>query len=421
MAELLPCRWESSLDRGGLSRRDRSAGSYDAYLPDPLVGRAFTLDGATAADVADAEIALARLDRDATALSDTEVLSRLLLRAEAVASSRIEGLEIGARRLLRAEAAASLDGSSTDVTAVEVLANIDAMALGVRAVSRGQEITAEVLTDVHRRLMMGTNLASHGGRYRNQQNWIGGSSYNPRSATYVPPPPRYVEELMADLIAFANTDDLPAVAQAAIAHAQFETIHPFVDGNGRAGRVLIHLVLRRRGLSERVIAPVSLVLATATRSYIDGLNGFRHLGSSDTAAAVEGANAWIGRFAAACARSVADAAVFESRTAALLAAWRDRVAPLRSDSAAALLLPHLVGAPIITAATAAALVERSFPAANTAIDRLVDAGILRQLTVGRRNRAFEAPEVFEAFGALERCLANPDRVTNSPQRPVPRG
>ncbi|MFD3705245.1 Fic family protein [Nocardia sp. NPDC058658] len=421
MAELLQCLWESSLDRGGLSRRDRSAGSFDAYVPDLLVGRTFTLDGPTAADVADAEIAIARLDRDATALADTEVLSRLLLRAEAVASSRIEGLEIGARRLLRAEAAASFDGRSTDVTAVEVLANIDAMASGVRSVSRGQEITAEVLTDVHRRLMVGTNLVSHGGRYREQQNWIGGSSYNPRSAAYVPPPSGYVEELMADLIAFVNTDDLPAVAQAAIAHAQFETIHPFVDGNGRAGRVLIHLVLRRRGLSERVIAPVSLVLATATRSYIDGLTVFRHLGPPDTAAAMEGVNAWIGRFAAACTQAVADAAVFEARTSALLTRWRERVAPLRADSAAALLLPHLVGAPIITAATAAALVQRSFPTANTAIERLVDAGILRQLTVGRRNRAFEAPEVFEAFGALERCLANPAGETRSPQRPVPRG
>lgn len=421
MAELLSCRWESSLDRGGLSRRDRSAGSFAAYLPDPLMGRAFTFDGATAADIADAEIAIARLDRDATALSDTEVLSRLLLRAEAVASSRIEGLEIGARRLLRAEAASAFDGVSTDVTAVEVLANIDAMALGVRSVSHGAEITDAVLTDVHRRLMTGTHLASHGGRYRDQQNWIGGSSYNPRSAVYVPPPPQYVAELMADLIAFANTDDLPAVAQAAIAHAQFATIHPFVDGNGRAGRVLIHLVLRRRGLSERVIAPVSLVLATATRSYIDGLTTFRHLGRPDAAAAVEGANAWIGRFAAACTQAVTDAMVFEARTAALLTLWRERVAPLRSDSAAALLLPHLVGAPIVTVATAAALVERSFPAANTAIERLVDAGVLRQLTVGRRNRAFEAPEVFEAFGALERCLANPDGETRSPQRPVPRG
>ncbi|MFD4432085.1 Fic family protein [Nocardia sp. NPDC058497] len=323
--------------------------------------------------------------------------------------------------LLRAAAAADLDDKPADVTAVEVLANIEAMAAGVRSVSRGQAITTEVVTEVHRRLLTGTRLEPHGGRFRDRQNWIGGSDYNPRSAIYVPPPARYVEELMADLIAFLDTDDLPAVAQAAIAHAQFETIHPFVDGNGRTGRVLIHLVLRRRGLSERVIAPVSLVLATATRSYIDGLTGFRHLGAPDTAAAMEGVNTWVGRCAAACSQAVADAMVFETRTAALLANWRARLAPVRADSAAALLLPHLVGAPIITAATAAALVGRSFPAANTAIDRLVQAGILRQVSIGRRNRAFEAPDVFEAFVALERCLANADGDTLAPQRPVPRG
>jgi Fic family protein len=95
---------------------------------------------------------------------------------------------------------------------------------------------------------------------------------------YVPPPPETVAELIEDLCAFANTDDLPAVAQAAITHAQFETIHPFVDGNGRTGRAIIHLVLRRRGLALRVLPPVSLVLATLTKDYVGGLTASRYLG-----------------------------------------------------------------------------------------------------------------------------------------------
>lgn len=102
---------------------------------------------------------------------------------------------------------------------------------------------------------------NHGGRLRTLQNWIGGSAYNPCSAEFVPPPPEAVSGLLDDLVAFCNDDALPALAQAAIAHAQFET-HFFVDGNRRTGRVLIHLVLRRRGLGLRVLAPVSLVLAT---------------------------------------------------------------------------------------------------------------------------------------------------------------
>ncbi|WP_330183878.1 Fic family protein [Nocardia sp. NBC_01503] len=422
MAKVEQRHWASSLDRGGLSRRDRRAGSYQAYLPDPLVDRPLMLTGETAADIAEAEAAITRLDTEAKALAETEALSRLLLRAEAIASSRIEGLEVGARRLLRAEAAQALEGQSTDVTATEVLANIDAMALGVNSIRRGETITVEVLLDVHRRLLTGTRLEQHGGRFREQQNWIGGSSFNPCSAAYVPPPPELVPGLMVDLLAFCNGDDLPAVAQAAIAHAQFETIHPFVDGNGRTGRALIHLILRRRGLAQHVVPPVSLILATWTQSYIDGLVSFRHIGSATSPAAVDGVNIWVSRFAAACTRAVADASAFEQKAADLEQVWRERLAPVRTGSATDLLLAKLVGAPILTVTTAATLIGRSYPAANTAIDRLVQADVLRQVTVGHRNRAFESPEAVAAFTALERQLASPagDTRSSAPSRPAPR-
>ncbi|WP_280401603.1 Fic family protein [Nocardia carnea] len=422
MAELLQLHWTGNLDGGGLSRRDRGAGVYRAYLPDPLAGRRVVLAADTAADVVDAELAVARLDAEAKALVETEALSRLLLRAEAIASSRIEGLEIGARRLLRAEAARELEGECSDVTATEVLANIDAMAVATSAVGVGGVITEEALLEVHRRLLAGTRIAQHGGRWRTEQNWIGGSSFNPCSADFVPPPPAYVLRLMADLIEFCNSDDLPAIAQAAIAHAQFETIHPFVDGNGRTGRALIHMVLRRRGAVTRVVAPVSLVLATWSESYIDGLTRYRHVGSADSRQAVEDLNTWIARFAAACTRAAADASTFEAKALDLERDWRARLGSVRSNSALDLLLGKLVGAPILTVATAASLIGRSFPAANAAVDRLVDAGILRQLSVGRRNRAFESPEVIDAFTALERRLASPagDTHISQPERPVPR-
>lgn len=422
MAKLVRRHWTSNLDGGGLSRRDRRSGFYEPYLPDILTDRQLTLAGDTAADVADAEAAIVRLDTEAKALVDTEALSRLLLRAEAIASSRIEGLEIGARRLLRAEIAQSLEGDSSDSTATEVLANIDAMATGVDAVSPGEVITEDILLGIHRRLLTGTRLATHAGRWREEQNWIGGSSHNPCSAVYVPPPPEAVPELMADLLTFCNSEDLPAVAQAAVAHAQFETIHPFVDGNGRTGRALIHLVLRRRGLARHVTPPVSLILATWTQDYIDGLVRYRHIGSATSVAAMEGVNTWVSRFAAACSRAAADAATFESRAAALERNWRERLAPVRAGSATDLLLGKLVGAPIVTVATAAALIGRSYPATNTAVDRLVDADVLRQLTVGRRNRAFESPEVIAAFTDLERRLASPagDTRISTPERSVPR-
>jgi Fic family protein len=422
MSELVNRHWEGALADAGVSRRHRRSCDYEAYLPDDLIGRRFVLDGDVAADVADAEAAITRLNGEAKALVDTEALARILLRAESVASSRIEGLEVGARRLLRAEAVRSMREPLSDVTASEVLGNIDAMVYGVERIGIGDEISIDVLLEIHRRLLAGTRIESEGGRFRTAQNWIGGSDYNPCFADYIPPPPEFVPNLMGDLCAFCNTDDLPVVAQAAIAHAQFETIHPFVDGNGRTGRTLIHLVLRRRGLAVRVLPPVSLVLATLARDYVRGLTASRYVGSRASPEASAGINAWIATFAGACIRSVADATEFESRTAQLEEQWRQRLGRVRAKSATDLLLHRLAGAPVLTAESVAALIGRTFKPANDAIQRLVEVGILRQITIGRRNRAFEAPEIIEAFTDLERQLASPgaDTRTSPPSRLVPR-
>jgi Fic family protein len=392
------------------------------YFPDPLVGRPLTLDGDVAAEIADAERAITRLNTQASALADSEALARLLLRAESVASSRIEGLEVGGRRLLRAAAARQSGEDVRDVTAAAVLGNIDAMLWAVEAVPADGEITPDIILEAHRRLLAGTRLEEHGGRIRTVQNWIGGSDYNPCSAAFVPPPPGKVPELLDDLCRFCNDDSLPAIAQAALAHAQFETIHPFVDGNGRAGRVLIHLVLRRRGLAPRILPPVSLILATWSDRYVAHLSGTRYAGSPTSETAREVANRWIGFFAGACARAVQDAESFEARVRELREAWRRRLASVRRGSAVDLLLSSLPAAPVLTASTAAELIGRSFQATNQAIERLAAAGILTQVNVGRRNRAFEAPELIEAFTALERRQASPtgDTHASPPARRVPR-
>ena len=419
MAHLEKRRWEGEV--AGPTRRDRRPCDYAAYLPDTLAGRLFVIDGDVAADITDAETALVRLDMTAATLADTEALARLLLRAECVASSRIEGLEVGGRRLLRADAARQLGEDPRDVTAAEVLGNVDAMVWGVGTVEPDGLITVETLLEVHRRLLAGTRLEEHGGRIRDVQNWIGGSAHNPCSAEFVPPPPEAVAGLLDDLVTFCNDDSLPALAQAAVAHAQFETVHPFVDGNGRTGRVLFHLVMRRRGVGLRVLAPVSLVLATWSRDYVGGLMGTRYVGASDSAEAHSGINRWVALFASACHRAVEDTRRFEERVRALQASWHERVGPVRRDSAVRLLIGALPAAPVLTTATASALIGRSFQAAGQAVDQLMDAGVLAQITVGRRNRAFEAPELIEAFTALERQLASPEGDTriSGPARRVP--
>ncbi len=405
----------------GLPRSEQRSCEYDAYIPDPLADRTFRLDGGVAADVSDAETASARLDASASALTDTEALARLLLRAESVASSRIEGLEVGPRRLMRAEAARQMGEDAADVGAQEVLGNIDAMRSALALAESAEPLTVDGLLGLHHRLLENTRLADHAGRIRTVQNWIGGNAYNPCAAAYVPPPPERVPALLEDLAAFCNSDMLPAVAQAAISHAQFETIHPFVDGNGRTGRALIHLVLRRRGLSSRLLAPVSLILATRVRDYIRGLTAFRHEGDSTSLQAHAGLNEWVGIFSAACLRAVADASAFEARSRAIEEQWRERLGRVRTGSSVDLLLRSLAGTPILSVKSAMATLHRSKPQVNEAVRRLEAAGILKQTTVGRRNRAFEAREVIDAFTDLERQLASEDADTmmSPPVRPVP--
>jgi Fic family protein len=421
VARAIKLTWNPS-PTSGLTRRDRRGCDYEAYVPDPLLGRPIELDGDVATDVVEAETAVARLNIEARATVDVEAAARLLLRAEAVASSRIEGLEVGPRRLLRAKVARVSHDEPSDTAAIEVLRNIETMSWAVDALSAVPAITISDVLAIHRRLLAGTRLEEHAGKLRTAQNWIGGSDYNPCSAAFVPPPPQLVGPLLEDLCAFCNAGSLPAVAQAALAHAQFETIHPFVDGNGRTGRVLIHVILRRRGLAPNVIPPISLVLATWSRDYLNGLTATRYRGTQTSAAARAGLNRWIGLFAAATRRAVADAEQYERRVAELQAIWRECLGSIRAGSAVAKLIEALPGAPIVTVQSAAALIGRSEQAVNEAIRRLLDARVVQQVTVGRRNRAFEAAELIDALTDLERQLASPggDTKTSMPSRRVPR-
>lgn len=420
MAKVVKRTWIGE-GAAGIPRRDRKSCEYEAYMPDALADRSFMLDGDVAADVADAERAIALLNAEASALVDTEALARLLLRAEAVASSKIEGLEVGPRRLLRAEANREIGERPLDTTADEVLGNVDAMVAALESASR-PALQVQDLLDIHRQLLVGTSLAAHGGQVRDVQNWIGGSAYNPCSAAFVPPPPDRVRWLLEDLVSFCDSEDLPAVTQAAIAHAQFETIHPFIDGNGRTGRALIHLIFRRRLLAPRVLPPVSLILATWSKDYMGALNGYRYEGAGGSRAAHEGLNSWVALFASACRRAVDDARSFEERARTIEAAWRERLGRVRAGSSLDELLRRLPGAPMLTVKTAAALIGRSTQAANEAVARLVNSGILAQTSLGRRNRAFEVPEVIDAFLYLERRLASPagDTRMSPPSRRVPR-
>jgi Fic family protein len=405
----------------GRSRRDRQPCQYEIYIPDKLSHRTFSLDGAVAADGADAEAAVVRFNAQASALVSTEALARILLRAESIASSRIEGLRIGAKRILQAEVEQNVVGAHPDLTAREVLANIQTMDFGIKQVEPGGKITLRLILEIHKQLLAGSELSIQGGKLREEQNWIGGSDYNPCTADFVPPKWELVASLMEDLVAFCNEDDLPAIVQAAIVHAQFETIHPFVDGNGRTGRVLIQLIFRRRGLALRVVPPVSLILATWAKDYLEGLSATRYLADATSKDAHDGINLWIGRFAAACSRSVKDAVKFEAHASSIERNWRATLGRVRTSSSVDRLLQKLIGMPVLTVETAMTLTRTSYKQTNEAIFILTEAGILHRTSNSRRNRTFEAPEIISAFAELERQLASPDGDTrvSYPSRTVP--
>ena len=406
MAEYLRKRWEPRFE--GMIRRHRQGCNYDAYLPDPLDGWNLTLPGDLAADIADAETAIRDLNQAGTSHVSLEGLARFLLRAESVASSKIEGLDAGPRRLVEAEATLAQGGKCTDRVAVEVLGNIAAMEAAIQVATQDQTISLPDLLKIHRVLMDRSPRPELGGVVREQQNWVGGSSSNPCSAVFVPPPAERVEGLLHDLIAYTNGEEHSPLVQAAIAHAQFETIHPFADGNGRTGRALIHIILRRRRIAPAFVPPISVVLATWSDDYISGLTAFRHLHPAGSSERSTAAHTWLRTFAATTLRACSHAQTYASRMDELVNGWRASLGTVRRGSALDLLLGALPGVPLITVNSAARLIKRSDVAAGAAVNRLIEAGILTQRNIGKqRYRIFEAPALFDLFTSLGRACASP--------------
>lgn len=411
--------WTS--DGQGRTHRERQSGEYHPYSPDKLSNQAFTFSSDTVAAISRSEAAVRALNASAKALSDTESLARLILRAEAIASSRIEGLEISARKLLREEALQRMGMSrSQDSLASEVIGNINAMIAAVEKALSHERITIEVICDIHRNLVARTSLEAYGGVIRTTQNWVGGNPYNPISAAYVPPRPKDVGGLLEDLAEFCNEERFSPLAQAALVHAQFETIHPFVDGNGRTGRALTHMILRRRGLVENVVPPISLVLATYRKDYISYLGEYRYTGNTNSNEAAAGRNEWIEFFSSACIQACESAQDFEKRLANLKERWHTIIKP-RKNSASHSLIQLLAGMPVVSVESAALATGKSIEAMRQAVAAFSDADILSQTSKGKRNRIFEATEVIDEFTRYERSLAtiSGDTRFEKPKRAVP--
>lgn len=392
-------RW-GSVPEGMGSRRSRSPYTYKAYVPKPIAERDFQVNGETTAAIAAAQQACTELNINPPDALHLEALARQLLRAEAVASSRIEGLVLSHRRLARAF---FIDPEGND-TAAAVVANVRATERAIELASSAEAITVGTIIEIHHTLFAGTRDEGIGGLIREEQNWVGGSSSGPADAEFVPPPAEFVRPALEDLADFFGRTDLAPVLQAAVAHAQFETIHPFTDGNGRTGRALVQVILRRRAIAPDYVPPISVVLAADKRRYVEGLIAFRETRE----------NEWLETFAVAAARAADLAATYLKEVQQLQAEWRERLRGIvkREDAAAWLLIDQLPGSPIISTAIGVAHTGRSKPRVQQAVDHLVEAKVLLPLSGGKRNRQWEAAGLLDLLADLE--AAQPHR----PDAPV---
>jgi Fic family protein len=369
----------------------RRACRYEAFIPTELASLEVRLDARLAGLVSEAEHAVRQLNDEGAALGP---LSRLLLRTESIASSKVEGMQLGVRELARAEAKAE-SGIAPGSTAREVLANIDAMVLAMDEATEVETFSEHEVLAIHRRLLERAPHKHIAGHLRTGQNWIGGNDYNPCGADFVPPPPEDVPRLLAELCRAINDDTLPPLVQAALVHAQFETVHPFDDGNGRTGRALVHVVLRRRGIAPRFLPPISVVFASAKDRYIGALTRFRGDGVAD----------WIEHFASATIRAARLARAYVTAVGDLQERWREQLRatanPPRAGAAPWAIIGVLPAHPMISGPVAAAVTSRAKSRIYEAIEQLVGAGVLFPLSEGKRNRWWEAVGLLDLVARLE--------------------
>lgn len=394
----------------GLSRRDRRGGPYHAYVPDPLVGLPVDLESKTSREIARVERRI-RAVVSGNAASGLEGISRLLLRSEAIASSRIEGLAPAPAQVAIAELSGVEPVRGFSDVAELVANNIGILREADGVLAEKENLDASNIEDLHRTLFPS---ASDGG-FRRSQNWIGGSDWNPLDAEFVPPPPEFVAPLMEDLIEYADGATHGPLVQAALVHAQFETIHPFGDGNGRIGRALIHAILRRRGLTPAPVLPVSMILHTWSDQYVGGLTAFR-APPGDSEALRTGVATWIATFTAAANAAVEQAESIAWDIAELREDWAGRLGGHRSqlglrpaprtDSIDAAIIEGLPEHPVLTAKVAAEIHGTSENSARKALDLLADAGIVRRKSIGQRTSGYLAREVLDLVSVAERRLAS---------------
>lgn len=380
--ETLP--WRQQV-RGG-TREDRVLSSVDATIPPVIQTLDYVPPLAVLLETEKALLAVAQADTDAEGHS--AALSRFMVRSESVASSKIERISASAL-----DYAHAIAGNRGNASAMSMVAASSALHELITTVEHNR-FELEHIESAHRALMADDpDEASYAGRLRDMQNWIGGSDYSPRGALHVPPAPARVAELMADLVVYLNRDDVPVMVQAAIGHAQFESIHAFTDGNGRIGRALVSAVLRRRGVTRNAVVPLASGLLARRDDYFASLGAYRR---GDPAPLVD-LFARSARAAAECSRGTI------ARLKAMPDVWAAELRP-RAGSAAAALIQAFYDHPVMSAAEIEARSGSVASQAYRAIDQLARAGYVQEITGRKKNRVWAASESLAELDDLDRRI-----------------
>ncbi len=369
--------WRSKISPDLVSARalQRHSGPYRAALVPEIADQALALPADVATLAEDASVEIARFDAELGA--EVAPFASVLLRSESASSSKIENLTSGAKSIALAEL-----GSKDKRNATEIVGNVAAM---IAALALADRLDEDAVLAMHRALLSDVQPAI-AGRWRDGQVWIGGDSFGPYEAAFIPPHHDHVPALMADLLKFSRRADVPLLSQAAIAHAQFETIHPFLDGNGRTGRALIHAMLRGQGLTRNVTVPVSAGLLTGTNGYFDALTAYRE---GDPAPIVE-------KLANASFAAAANGRQLVLDLRAIRQSWEDKI-KARRGATAWHLADVLLRQPVIDTPTVARELGVTRQNALRAIAPLAAAGILEEFTGFARNRMWQSRQVLDTL------------------------
>lgn len=315
-------------------------------------------------------------------------LGPILLRSEGIASSRIEGEVASTRRVFEAEYAPD---DVSDRQAQRIVNSIRVMSDVIA--DGGKGVTPQVLDRWHALLFEGVPATFEPGVIRTRQNWIGTRTDTPVGADFIPPPPESVEEALSDLASFVNRVDVAPLTQAAVAHAQFETIHPYPDGNGRIGRALVYRSWAYRGVAAEITPPISRILVENREGYIDGLTAYRE-GDVDK---------WLLFFFEVVQSAVSYTRSLAMNLEALAGGWLERLAGTHEDALARRLVTELSARPVLSASDVAERYEVTERGARAALDDLADRGILsfRSLRKAKRGRPAKVYEATELFSLLD--------------------